>query len=66
MTIHVRTLRKTCRQLRLLEDAIVAQRQVITNLEASNRDSAEARRALSRLLQMLDEQLDASRLATHA
>ena len=46
-----------CRQLRVLEEAIGAQRRTIANLEACRLDTAPARECLAQFLEQLDRVL---------
>jgi hypothetical protein len=57
MSAEVPKLAVVCRQLKVLEDAIAAQRRTIANLEASRLDTASARRRLTELLEQLDRVL---------
>jgi len=51
------TMRETCEHLRELEDAIVAQRKVIGNLERRGLECLSERERLAELLRNLDATL---------
>ena len=55
--MHVRNLRETGRQLRILEESIAAQRSAINDLESDNLDASRARERLTHLLESLDQLL---------
>jgi len=54
MTAQVSALPGVCRQLRVLEDAVAAQRRIITSLETSGLDTSAPRQCLAQLLAQLD------------
>lgn len=54
MSAEVPKLAVVCRQLRVLEDAIAAQRRTIASLEACKLDTTPARECLTQLLEQLD------------
>jgi len=62
MTAPVIGLRDTCRRLRTLEEAIVAQRKHVAE-ETDQRRAQTARARLARLLSELDEVLVAGEMA---
>lgn len=65
MTAQVSGLPGVCRQLRVLEDAVAAQRRIITSLEASGLDAAAPRECLARLLAQLDRVLAQGEIVPH-
>ncbi|MBV8835071.1 MAG: hypothetical protein JO000_00900 [Alphaproteobacteria bacterium] len=54
MTAQVSALPGLCRQLRVLEDAVAAQRRIIASLDTAGLDSAAPRQCLAQLLAQLD------------
>jgi hypothetical protein len=66
MTAQVSELPGVCRQLRVLEDAVAAQRRIITSLEASGLDTTASRQCLAQLLAQLDRVLTHCEIEPHA